>query len=227
MTSLFPRKPESRRKGLNLFLKIPAYAGMTDFMEACSRTLFRPSKAKTYSCHDGTFSVRFHRLLSFILTLFTVEIPRPSRVCSVSSRDFQPNETLFSVLTGEPGLFVRHDISAEHWTGPPKEFFGWWKSTAKHVAGHGSQQVSGETLHDLFERLTAQPDEEDTLYILTLLLLRRKLLRYERETVDEQGNRLLEVYALHSNMTYQVPIAMPSHERLEEIQQQLVTLTNA
>jgi len=156
-----------------------------------------------------------------------VEIPRPSRTCSVSSRDFQPHETFFSVLTGEQNQFVRKDIAAEHWTGPPNEFVGWWKSTVKHVAEQASQHVSSETLQDLFERLTAQPGEADTLYILTLLLLRRKLLRYERETADEQGNRLLEVYALHTNMMYQVPIAMPDHERLEEIQQQLATLKNA
>jgi hypothetical protein len=156
-----------------------------------------------------------------------VEIPRPSRTCSVSGRDFQPNESCFSVLTGDNDQFDRQDIAAEHWTGPPKEFFGWWKSRVTHVNDHAPQQVSGETLQDLFERLIAQPGEADTLYILTLLLLRRKLLRYERETADEQGHRLLEVYALHSNMTYQVPIAMPGHERLEEIQQQIATLTNA
>jgi len=155
-----------------------------------------------------------------------VEIPRPSRTCSVSRRDFSPNESFFSVLIGENGLFVRKDIAAEHWSGPPEEFFGWWKSTAKHVADHTSQQVSGETLQCLFERLTAQPGEADTLYILTLLLLRRKLLRYERDITDELGNRLLEVYALHSDMTYQIPIAMPGHERLEAIQQQLAARTD-
>jgi len=155
-----------------------------------------------------------------------VEIPRPSRTCSVSSREFRPNEPFFSVLTGEQNDFVRKDISTEHWTGPPQEFFGWWKSPVKHVAEHVPQQVSGETLQEMFDRLVAQSGEADTLYILTLLLLRRKLLRYERENADEQGNRMLEVYVFHSNMTYQVPIAMPSHERLEEIQQQFATLTN-
>jgi len=136
------------------------------------------------------------------------------------------------VLTGENGLFVRKDIATEHWTGPPEEFVGWWKSTVKHIADNATQQVSGETLQSLFEqlveRLTAvQTDEADTLYVLTLLLLRRKLLRYEKETADEQGNRLLEVSALHTGVTYHIPVAMPSQERLEIIQQQLATLTNA
>jgi hypothetical protein len=130
------------------------------------------------------------------------------------------------MLTQNDGVFVRKDIVVEHWTGPPQECFGWWKSTAKHVSEHTQQQISGETLQSLFERLTAQPGEMDTLYVLTLLLLRRKLLRYEKETTDEQGNRLLEVYAFHTNMTYQIPVAMPNHERLEEIQQQLAGLTN-
>ena len=156
----------------------------------------------------------------------TVEIPRPSRSCAVSHRDFLPNEMFFSVLTGEDGQFVRQDIAAEHWTGQPEECFGWWKSTVKHVTENASQQVSGETLQSLFERLIAQPGEPDTLYILALLLLRRKLLRYEKETTDAQGNRLLEVYAIQTSTTYQIPVEMPGHERLEAIQQQLATLTN-
>jgi len=156
-----------------------------------------------------------------------MEVPRPSRTCSVSRRDFRPNETFFSVLIGESDSFVRQDITAEQWSGPPHEFFGWWKSTAKHVADNTSQQVSGETLQSLFDRLTAQPGEMDTLYILTLLLLRRKLLRYEKETTDAQGNKFLEVYSLQTNMSYRVMVAMPNHERLEAIQQQLAGLTNS
>jgi len=151
-----------------------------------------------------------------------MEVPRPSRTCSVSHREFQPNEVFFSVLTGENDQFVRRDISAEHWSGPPQESYGWWKSTVKHVVENASQQVSGETLQSLFERLSAQPGDTDMLYILTLLLLRRKLLRYEKEIADEQGNKLLEVYAHHTGATYQIPVAMPNHERLEEIQRQLV-----
>jgi len=165
--------------------------------------------------------------IGFLIAPRIVEIPRPSRTCSVSRRDFRPNESFFSVLTGENGLFIRKDIAAEHWSRPPEEFVAWWKSTVKHVADNTPQQVSGETLQSLFERLTAQTDEADTLYILTLLLLRRKLLRYEKEIADEQGNRLLEVSALHTDLTYQVPIAMPDHDRLDAIQQQLATLANA
>ena len=157
-----------------------------------------------------------------------MEVPRPARTCSVSRRDFSPNELFFSVLTGNNSLLIRKDIAAEHWSGPPEEFFGWWKTTAKHVTDNTLQrQVSGETLQSLFDRLTSQPGESDILYILTLLMLRRKLLRYENETVDEQGNRSIEVYSLHTNLTYQVPTAMPNHERLEAIQQQLAMLTNA
>ena len=155
-----------------------------------------------------------------------MEIPRPSRTCSISRREFRPNEPFFSVLTEEDDLFTRKDVATEHWSGPPDKCIGWWKSIVKHVTDNVPQHASGETLQNLFERLTAQPGEMDTLYILTLLLLRRKLLRYEKETADEQGNRLLEVYAMHTDMTYQIPVAMPDHDRLGAIQQQLAGLTN-
>ena len=156
-----------------------------------------------------------------------MEIPRPSRCCAVSHREFLPNEVFFSILTGEDGQFVRQDVAAEHWKGEPVECFGWWKSTVKHITENTSHQVSGETLQGLFERLTAQSEEPDTLYILTLLLLRRKLLRYEKEITDVQGNRLIEVYAVQTGTTYHIPVEMPDHERLESIQQQLAILTNA
>ena len=150
-----------------------------------------------------------------------MEIPRPSRICSVSRRDFRPQEPFFSVLSGEEGRFVRQDIAAEHWTGPPDAFAAWWKTTAEHVANDNVPQGTGETLQEFFERLVVQPGEADTLYILTLLLLRQKVLRYEKETIDEQGNRAMEVYAVQTNMTFHIPIAMPGQERLEVIQRQL------
>ena len=156
-----------------------------------------------------------------------MEIPRPARTCSVSQRSFLPNEPFFSVLTQENGVYDRKDVAAEHWTDPPEGVFGWWKSAARHIAENTSQQVSGETLQSLFERLADQPGESDTLYVLTLLLLRKKLLRYEKEITDEHGNKFLEVYALHTNTSYRVLAAMPNHERLEAIQQKLATLTNA
>ena len=155
-----------------------------------------------------------------------MEIPRPSRICSISQRDFRPHEPFFSVLTEENGLYVRTDIAAEYWMGPPEEFFGWWKSTVKHVADNISPQISGEDLQSFFERLVALPGEADTLYILTLLLLRRKLLRYEKEIVDEEGNRILEVYMPHTDRTYPIPVAMPGQKRLEYIQQQIAALTS-
>lgn len=157
-----------------------------------------------------------------------MEVPRPSRTCSVSHRGFRPNEPFFSVITEKNGLFVRDDISAERWSGPPDEFIGWWRSTVTHVADNVAQQVSGETMQGLFERLydmaAVQSGEADSLYILTLLLLRRKLLRYEKEITDEHGSRWLEVYAFHTDTTYQVPVAVPDHGRLEIIQQQLAGL---
>ena len=131
------------------------------------------------------------------------------------------------MLNEDDGSFVRKDIATEHWSVPPETCFGWWKSTAKHIVSSAPQQVASESLQSLFERLIAQSGEADTLYILTLLMLRRKLLRYEKEITNELGNRLIEVYSLHTNVTYQVPVAMPSHERLEVIQQQLAALNNS
>ena len=131
------------------------------------------------------------------------------------------------MLIGDNDSYVRKDISAEHWTEPPNEDCIWWKSTAKHITDNAPQHLTEETLQSLFDRLITQNNEADTLYILTLLLLRRKLLRYEKDIIDERGNKLLEVYSLQTNMTYQILVAMPDRERLEAIQQQLAGVPSA
>ena len=152
-----------------------------------------------------------------------VEVPRPSRTCSVSRRELRPNELFYSVVSGDCERYIRKDIAADHWTAPPKDCVGWWKSTVKHIR-ESDVPEDAETPQSLFARLLTQPGEPDTLYIVTLLLLRRKQLRYERELTDEQGNRLLEVYSPETNTLYQIPIALPDQDRLEEIQCQLSAL---
>ncbi|MDR0520926.1 MAG: hypothetical protein LBH00_03625 [Planctomycetaceae bacterium] len=153
-----------------------------------------------------------------------MDIPRPSRCCSVSHREFLPGETFFSVLTEDGGQFFRQDIAAEHWRQPSQPVFGWWKTAAKQAAADlPSKQTSNELLFRHFEQLVRQQNEADAemLYVLTLLLLRRKWLRYEKETDGGGGNKQIEVYSPQTNLSYQIPAAMPNHDRLEFIQQQL------
>ena len=153
-----------------------------------------------------------------------VDIPKPSKTCSATHRELKPGEAFFSVLFEESGGVRRLDYAAENWTGPPPSAAGWWKSTVPAVGEKKVKLAPNEILLELFEQLAGQPDKLDVRYVLTLLLIRRRLFRYEREEEAETGEKTLIVYSLKQNATFEIPAAMPNAERLREVQEYLNSL---
>ncbi|MDR1963273.1 MAG: hypothetical protein LBQ50_05800 [Planctomycetaceae bacterium] len=153
-----------------------------------------------------------------------MEIPRPSRICSATNRELQPGEVFFSVLIEEKDEVKRLDYAAENWKGPPPEFLGWWKTTVPDSNDKKVRIAPNDILLNLFEQLSLQPENADMRYVLALLLIRRRLFRYEREEENEKGQKMLIVYAIKENATYEIPVALPDRKRLEEVQQQLSLL---
>ena len=153
-----------------------------------------------------------------------MEVPKASKTCSVTRRDLKPGETFFSVLFEEPSGVRRLDCAAENWTGPPPNAIGWWKATVPLVNEKKIKLAPNEILLESFDQLADQPDKLDIRYILALQLIRRRLLRYEREEEAENGEKLLVVYSLKQNATFEVPVVLPSATRLKEVQDYLNTI---
>ena len=153
-----------------------------------------------------------------------LEIPKPSKTCSVTRRELKPGEAFFSALFAELDGVRRLDYAAESWTGPPPNATGWWKSTVPVLKDKKVRLAPNEILLELFEQLADQPDKLDVRYVLTLLLIRRRLFRYEREEEAETGEKTLIVYSLKQNVTFEIPVAMPNATRLKEVQDYLNSL---
>jgi hypothetical protein len=153
-----------------------------------------------------------------------LEIPRSSRICSATHRELQPGEVFFSVLLEEKDGVKRLDFAAESWLGPPSEFLGWWKTRVPDSNDKKIRIAPNDILLNLFEQLSSQPENADMRYVLALLLIRRRQFRYEREEEDEKGQKKLVVYAIKENVTYEIPVAMPDEQRLEEVRKQLSLL---
>ncbi|MDR0869296.1 MAG: hypothetical protein LBN39_00740, partial [Planctomycetaceae bacterium] len=61
-----------------------------------------------------------------------MDVPKPSKYCSVSQREFQLGEPFFSVLIEENRVWRRTDCAAGHWNPPlatlPENWYGWWQT---------------------------------------------------------------------------------------------------
>lgn len=155
-----------------------------------------------------------------------MDVPKPSKTCCVSGRELQPGDVFFSALVEEKDDVKRLDVGVEHWTGPPEaglpeNWIGWWKARVPAIGEKKIKLAPNDILFNLFDRLRLEPDQADMLYVLTLLLIRRRVLRYDREEKDESGRKILVVYSFKDNSTFEIPVAMPESDRLEEVQEQL------
>src|SRR5262249_53291381 len=109
------------------------------------------------------------------------QIQPNTRRCSLSQRELQPGDKVYSVLVVEEGRFVRNDYSAEAWQGPPPGAFGFWLGTVAAPENKRKLPINDEVLADFFLQLEgqAEPAKVNIRYVLALLLMRRRRLRFE------------------------------------------------
>jgi hypothetical protein len=153
------------------------------------------------------------------------EIQRSTRRCAATDRPLEPGEVCYSVLEVRGADIVRKDFSRDAWTGPPEQAFGWWRYRVPEPHAKKLRLAPNDVLLELFDQLGEQPAGEDMRYVLALLLVRRRVFRTEGlpETNPAAAGDVetLTVFCPKRDATYEVPVIMPTNERIEEIQQQL------
>jgi len=152
------------------------------------------------------------------------EVQRCTRHCAATGRELRPGEDVFSVLVSEGGKLVRHDYAAEAWEGPPEDAVGWWKSQIPRPDAKRLHWAPNDVMLQFFEDLEEQPARQDMRYVLALLLVRRRVMRLEEESRDEQGRQTLVLYCPRRETTYRVAVVLPDESRIQEIQQELAAL---
>jgi hypothetical protein len=151
------------------------------------------------------------------------EIQNFTKLCSVTGREIAPGEWYFSVVTGDGDDWKRTDIAVEAWQGPPENAVGWWKSQVPDKTSRKKHWAPNDVMLNFFDDLAEQPEKQDMRYVLTLLLVRRRVFRLEEEQ-SADGQEVLSVYCPRRETSYTVPVVMPGAERIEQIQEELAAL---
>jgi hypothetical protein len=159
--------------------------------------------------------------MSLAVNAMEYEVQHSSRRCSTTGKEFAPGETYYSVLLVNGADLKRLDYSAEAWQGPPTEAIGWWKSRIPDRNANKKHWAPNDVMLHFWDELADQLDKQDMRYVLTLLLVRRRVFRLEEERRDEQGRKLLTVYCPRREATYQVPAVIPDQPRIDQIQEEL------
>ena len=152
------------------------------------------------------------------------EVQRFTRRCAKTDRELQPGEAFYSVLISQGAEVIRQDFAADEWEGPPEENLGWWKSEVPDPKSKKVHWAPNDVMLHYFQQLEDQPHKRDVRYVLTLLLIRRRVLKLEETKKDEQQQETLVVFCPKTETEHSVPVETPANERIEEIQKELAEL---
>ena len=156
-------------------------------------------------------------------------------MCAATNRELKPGEWFYSVLLEDKGQIKRLDWSQDGWQGSPTyqaedgiDVIGWWKSRLPMPNDNKVKLAPNDILLNLFDQLGEQPDKQEMRYVLVLLLIRRRILRIEREETDaETVQKTMTVYCPKREATYHIPVTSPNDEQIEQMQQTLTALLYA
>jgi hypothetical protein len=152
------------------------------------------------------------------------EIQRCSRRCAKTDREFAPGEVFHSVLIADGAEILRRDYGMDAWEGPPENVIGHWKSRMPEPHAKKASWAPNDVILHYFRELASQPDKQDTRYVLALLMIRRRIMRLESTETDAAGIEHLVMFCPRDEMQIQVPVVMPTPERVRQIQDELARL---
>jgi hypothetical protein len=153
------------------------------------------------------------------------QIEANTRRCSVTGRELRPGERFFSVLLDEAGKFHRRDYSTDAWHGPPEGAFGFWAGRIPASGEPNRPRIDDEVLIECLERLEGDPDPSRVpfRYVVALLLMRRKRLRFE-EARMEGGDEYLVLRCTKMGNMYRVLDPRLGEEAMEAVQEEVFRL---
>lgn len=152
------------------------------------------------------------------------DIQRCTRKCAKTDREFQPEEEFYSALIAEGSTVVRHDYSKEAWEAPPENALGWWKSRMPEANAKKVNWAPNDVMLHYFEQLADDPASADVRYVLSLLMIRRRVVRLEETRHEAEGGEHMVLYCPKNETEYVVPVSEPTGERVQQIQESLTQL---
>ena len=116
------------------------------------------------------------------------EISKSTGKCATCQRALEVGDTCYTVVVSEGEGFIRQDIGAECWQGPPAGALCHFRTRMPEREKKRKVLVDDSVLVEFFRRLSEADEagKERFRFVLSLILLRKRLLKYE-QTTRESG----------------------------------------
>jgi hypothetical protein len=142
--------------------------------------------------------------------------------CAITGRKLQEGEEFYSALFEDGETFRRVDYSPESWKGPPEGSYCHFKSRMPVKEKRKKLLVDNDILSSFFLRLAddAEPARVQFRFVLALILMRKRLLRYEGSKV-EAGVEVWRMILMTDRSEHRVVNPRLTDEQIEGVSSQL------
>ena len=150
------------------------------------------------------------------------DIARRTGRCQVSGKAIGEGDDYYAVLFDRGESFERLDVAVDNWTGPPEGAFSYWRARVPVKAKKKRLLVDDAVLVGFFERLgqESEPSKLEFRFVLALILMRKRLLRYER-TVNDGGQEVWLMKLKGSEAAHRVVNPNLGEDRITAVSSQL------
>ena len=150
------------------------------------------------------------------------QVQGPSRQCAETGRLLKPGDAFCTALIDDAGQFVRRDYAREAWKEPPAGTIAWWAGRIPEAGTAPKPTINDALLVDCLEHLTdtVEPDRLNFRYVVALLLMRRKRLRFD--DLKKTGDREVMILRdMKTNRRHEVLDPKLSDEAMETVRQEV------
>jgi hypothetical protein len=150
------------------------------------------------------------------------QIQPPTKRCVMTGQELPPGTRYFSVLLEQDGKLVRQDYSAEAWQGPPAGAFSFWAGRVPELEQAKKVVIDDEMLLECFQRLEGpqEPGKVNFRYVLALLLMRRKRLKFD-QVKTESAQEVLRLRCVRTGTSYDVVNPRLTEAEMTEVQEEV------
>lgn len=152
-----------------------------------------------------------------------MDFPHPTRICAATGRELKPGERIHGVLFDDAGKFVRKDFAADAWHGPLPGAVAHWAGRIPATRGPRKPIFHDGLLLDCFDHLqgATEPHRLEFRYVVALLLMRRKKLKFEDAERNPDGTDVLILRDIRTGARCEVADPKLTDDRITAVQQEV------
>ena len=155
------------------------------------------------------------------------EIARITGVCTACSRQFEPEEEIVAAVSEQGDQLVRQDYCPPCWepraAQEADKLLGVWRTTVPRPQEKKKQLVDDEVLVNFLERLegTEDPSKINFRFVLALVLMRKRVLIYDRMDKTADGVEIWTMHLKGSDAPLKIVNPQMDDEKIAEVSRQL------